>query len=64
MFDRKVGILASLKKVNCVQQKRHGRKLKNVKNADKIIRKQTLKSLTPEILGPYSPTKLEKNHNY
>ncbi len=35
--------------------------LKNVKNADKIFRKQTLESLTPGILGPSSPTKLEKN---
>ena len=34
----------------------------NVKSADKIFRKQTLESLTPGILGPSSPTKLEKNH--
>jgi len=30
-------------------------------NADKISRKQTLESLTPVILGPSSPAKLEKN---
>ncbi len=35
--------------------------LKNAKSADKIFRKQTLESLTPGILGPSSPTKLEKN---
>ncbi len=29
--------------------------------ADKVFRKQTLESLTPGILGPSSPTKLEKN---
>ncbi len=34
---------------------------KNVKSADKVFRKQTLESLTPGILGPSSPTKLEKN---
>jgi len=27
---------------------------------DKVFRKITLESLTPEILGPSSPTKLEK----
>jgi hypothetical protein len=42
-------------------EKRHSGNRKNVKNADKIIRKQTLESLTPGILGPSSPTKLEKN---
>jgi hypothetical protein len=35
--------------------------LKNAKGADKIFRKQTLESLTPGILGPFSPTKMEKN---
>jgi len=42
--------------------------LKNVKGADKVFRKQTLESLpavsvaglTPGILGPSSPTKVEK----
>ena len=29
--------------------------------ADKVFRKQTLESLTPGILGPSSPTILEKN---
>jgi hypothetical protein len=32
----------------------------NVKSADKVFRKQTLESLTPGILGPSSPTKVEK----
>ena len=32
---------------------------KNVQNADKVPRKQTLESLTPGILGPSSPTNLE-----
>ena len=31
--------------------------------ADKVFRKQTLESLTPGILEPSSPTKLEKNQN-
>jgi len=35
--------------------------LKNVKGVDKVFRKQTLESLTPGILGPSSPTKVEKN---
>ena len=48
------GVLGTLKK-------RHRRKPKNVKGADKVFRKQTLESLTPGILGPSSPTKLEKN---
>ncbi len=42
-------------------KKRHSRNQKNVKSADAIFRKQTLESLTPGILGPSSPTKLEKN---
>ncbi len=42
-------------------KKRHSRNRKNVKSADAIFRKQTLESLTPGILGPSSPTKLEKN---
>jgi hypothetical protein len=37
---------------------------KNVKSADQVFRKQTLESLTPGILGPSSPTKLEKNLFY
>ncbi len=37
------------------------RNRKNVNRADKISRKQTLESLNPGILGPSSPTKLEKN---
>ena len=44
-------------------KKKHSRNRKNVKSADKIFRKQTLESLTPGILGPSSPTKLEKNLN-
>ena len=35
--------------------------LKGVKGIDKVFREQTLESLTPGILGPSSPTKLEKN---
>jgi hypothetical protein len=42
--------------------KRYCGNRKNVKSADKISRKQTLEPLTPGILGPSSPTKLEKNH--
>ena len=34
---------------------------KNVEGADKVYRKQTLESLTPGILEPSSPTKVEKN---
>jgi len=40
------------------------RNRKNVEGADKVVRKQTLESLNPGILGPSSPTKLEKNLNY
>ena len=40
--------------------KKHSRKRKNAKGTDKVFRKQTLESLTPGILGPSSPTKLEK----
>jgi len=53
--------LKVLKKVYWVDKKRHRRKRKNAKSADKIFRKQTLESLTPGILGPSSPTKVEKN---
>jgi len=42
-------------------EERHRRNRKNVKDADKVFRKQTLESFTPWILGPSSPTKLEKN---
>jgi hypothetical protein len=48
--------------VNWVQQKKHSSNQKNVFSADKILRQQTLESLTPGILGPSSPTKLEKNN--
>ncbi|MDO9528775.1 MAG: four helix bundle protein [Syntrophales bacterium] len=58
------GVLGKLKK-------RYSRKRKNVKSTDlpvrartqtgKVSKKQTLESLTPGILGPSSPTKLEKN---
>ncbi len=44
-------------------KKRHSRSRKNVKSTDKIFRKQTFESLNPGILGPSSPTKLEKNHS-
>ena len=44
-----------------VSSKRHRRNRKNVKGTDIVIRKQTLGPLTPGILGPSSPTKLEKN---
>jgi len=37
---------------------------KDVESADKIYKKQTLESLTPGILGPSSPTELEKNHKF
>jgi len=37
---------------------------KNVKRTDKVFRKQTFESLTHGILGPSSPTKLEKNRIY
>ncbi|MBW2630259.1 MAG: four helix bundle protein [Deltaproteobacteria bacterium] len=47
------GVLGKLKK--------YSRKRKNVKGADKVFRKQTLESLTLGILGPSSPTELEKN---
>jgi len=36
-------------------------RIKNVKSADKVFRKQTLGTLNPGILGPSSPTQLEKN---
>ena len=42
----------------------HRRNRKDVKGADKVFRKQTLESLTPGILGPSSPTKLEKNNKF
>ncbi len=42
----------------------HSRNRKNVKSADKVFRKHTLESLIPGTLGPSSPTKLEKNHNF
>jgi len=45
-------------------KKRYSRNRKNVKSTNKIIKKQTLESLTPGILGPSSPTKLEKNQIY
>jgi hypothetical protein len=45
-------------------KKRHRRNRKNVKGADKVFRKQTLESLTPGILVPSSPIKLEKNQKY
>ncbi len=37
-------------------KKRPCRSRKNVKVADKFVKKQTLESLTPWILGPSSPT--------
>jgi hypothetical protein len=43
---------------------RYCRNRKNVKGADKVFRKETLDSLAPEILGPSSPTKLEKNYEF
>jgi len=43
-------------------QKRHRRKRQNVVSTDNIVIKQTLESLIPGILGPSSPTKLEKIH--
>jgi len=42
-------------------KERHRRNRKNVKGANQVFIKQTLESLTPGILGPSSPTKLEKN---
>ena len=45
-------------------KERHRRNRKDVKGADKVFRKQTLESLTPGILGPSSPTKLEKNNKF
>ena len=45
-------------------KERHRRNRKDVKGADKVFRKQTLESLTPGILGPSSPTKLEKNYKF
>lgn len=35
--------------------------LKNVKSDDKTYRKQIFESLTPEILGAFSPIMLEEN---
>jgi hypothetical protein len=43
------------------KQERHRGSRKNVKGDDKIFRIQTLEPLTPGILGPSSPTNLEKN---
>ena len=45
-------------------KEKHRRNQKNVKGADKVFRKETLDSLTPGILGPSSPTKLEKNYKF
>jgi hypothetical protein len=45
-------------------KERHRRNRKNVKGGDKVFRKETLDSLAPGILGPSSPTKLEKNLNF
>ena len=45
-------------------KEKHRRNRKDVKGADKVFRKQTLESLTPGILGPSSPTKLEKNNKF
>ena len=45
-------------------KKRHCRNQKNVKGADQVFRKETLDSLAPGILGPSSPTKLEKNYKF
>ena len=45
-------------------KERHRKNRKDVKGADKVFRKQTLESLTPGILGPSSPTKLEKNNKF
>jgi hypothetical protein len=45
-------------------KKRHRRNRKNVKGTDKVFRKETLDSLAPGILGPSSPTKLEKNYKF
>ena len=42
-------------------EERHSRNRKNVENVEKIYRKHMLESLTPGILVPSSPTKLEKN---
>jgi hypothetical protein len=47
--------------VNRVPEKGHNRNRKNVKNAFKVFRKQTLEPLNPGILGPSSPAKLVKN---
>jgi|GEM_PF-519323 len=45
-------------------KEKHRKNRKNVKNADKVFRKETLDSLPPGILGPSSPTKLEKNYKF
>jgi hypothetical protein len=60
-----------LKKVNWYSKKDPAEIEKMQQRADKISRKQTLESLpavcvaglTPEILGPFSPAKLEKNRS-
>jgi hypothetical protein len=47
--------------------KKHSRKRKNVKGADKVFRKQILSAsggLTHGILEPFSSTKLENNQKY
>jgi len=61
---RDIGDLDLIKKGELGTLKRHSRNRKNVKNADKVFRKQTLESWTPGILEPSSPTKLEKNLIY
>ena len=43
-------------------KERHSQNRNNVKSDSKVFRKQTLESWTPGILGPSSPTKLEKKH--
>ena len=48
----------------CLEIHRMKAKFPNVKGVDKVLRKQTLESLTPGVLGPSSPTKLEKNLNH
>ena len=55
------GDLGFIEKGELGTEKRHSRNRKNAKGADKVFRKQTLESLNPGILGPSSPTKLEKN---
>ncbi|MFC1859237.1 hypothetical protein ACFL9U_14605, partial [Thermodesulfobacteriota bacterium] len=55
------GDLDLIEKGELGHTKKHSKNQKNAKSADKTHRKQTLESLTPGILGPSSPTKLEKN---